>query len=143
MGSIAHTEEPVSWQTKVAAKQQESHAAIPEAWRLPDSIVNALVYPLEEKPNRLIELDIPRKSGILSEKELDITEQNTVTQLLAKLASGELTSLEVTTAFCKRAAIAQQLVNATSPLVFHHRCRLQIMLTLLHTDCMSHGDLFP
>jgi amidase len=118
MGSIAHTEEPYSWQTKVAEKQQQSQAAIPEAWQLPDSIVNALAYPLEEKPNRLIELDIPRKSGILSEKELDITEQNTVAQLLAKLASGEFTSLEVTTAFCKRAAIAQQLVNAASPRVF-------------------------
>lgn len=114
MGSIALTEEPSSWQTKVAEKQKQSHAAIPEAWRLPDSIVDALVHPLEEKPNRLMELDIPRKSGILSEKELDITEQNTVAQLLAKLASGELTSLEVTTAFCKRAAIAQQLVNAAS-----------------------------
>jgi len=112
MGSITQTEQPSSWEAKVAEKQKQTQAAIPEAWRLPDSIVKSLAYPLEEKPNRLIELDIPRKSGLLSEKELAITEQNTVAELLAKLASGELTSLEVTTAFCKRAAIAQQLVCA-------------------------------
>lgn len=117
MGSIAQGEEPASWQIKVAEKQKQSLAAIPEAWRLPESITKTLSYPLEEKPNRLIELDIPRKSGILSDKELEITEQNTVAQLLSKLASGELTSLEVTTAFCKRAAIAQQLVGA--PLSFY------------------------
>lgn len=116
MASVAQQEQQPSWQTKVAEKQKQSLAAIPQAWHLPESITKALAYPLEEKPNHLMELDIPRKSGILSDKELDITEQNTVAQLLAKLASGQLTSVEVTTAFCKRAAIAQQLVAAPPPI---------------------------
>ena len=118
MGSV----EESTWQAKVAVKQKEAQGAIPEAWRLPESITKSLTYPLEENANRLIEMDIPRKSGLLSERELDITENNTVAQLLTKLASGELTSLEVTTAFCKRAAIAQQLVSTT----YCFRCLLLI-----------------
>lgn len=51
-----------------------------------------------------------RKLGILTAKELQITEQYTVSQLLEALKSGQLTALEVTVAYCKRAAIAQQLV---------------------------------
>jgi Asp-tRNA(Asn)/Glu-tRNA(Gln) amidotransferase A subunit family amidase len=54
-------------------------------------------------------LDIPAKCGILSAREIDITEGYDATALLQKLASKELSAVEVTTAFCKRAAIAQQL----------------------------------
>lgn len=99
------------WQTIVAAKQKKSQSLIPEAWRLPESITKTLQYPLEEHANRLLDLDIPKRSGILSARELEITEANTVADLLSKLASGTYTALEVTTAFCKRAAIAQQLVS--------------------------------
>jgi amidase len=55
-------------------------------------------------------MDIPRKCGILSERELDITEKYDATSLVEKLAVGALSSVEVTKAFCKRAAVAQQLV---------------------------------
>ena len=99
------------WQTIVAAKQKKSQSLIPEAWKIPESITKELKYPLEENANRILDLDIPKRSGILSEREVEITESNTVAQLLSKLASGAYTSLEVTTAFCKRAAIAQQLVR--------------------------------
>ncbi|KAL1793520.1 hypothetical protein ACET3X_008502 [Alternaria dauci] len=58
-----------------------------------------------------MEMDIPRKSGILDEKELDITEKFTVEELLQQLRMGVLSSLEVTIAFSKRAAIAQQLLS--------------------------------
>lgn len=73
--------------------------------------MKTLVFPLDKNPNKLIDMDIPRSSGLLSERELTITEKYSVPELLAKLASGELTSLEVTTAFSKRAAIAQQVVS--------------------------------
>lgn len=54
---------------------------------------------------------IPRACGLLTEKELQITEQYDAPALVKELASGSLTSVEVTTAFCKRAAIAHQLTG--------------------------------
>ncbi|KAJ5733144.1 Amidase, partial [Penicillium manginii] len=56
--------------------------------------------------------------GLLSDLELDLTENYTAAQLLAKLASGEASSLAVTTAFCKRAAIAQQVTSCLTETFF-------------------------
>lgn len=92
------------WQDLVTAKQQECKEKIPLEWR-----INTEHPALAETP-RLIEADIPRRSGLLSDTELDITENYTASQLLVRLATGRVSSLDVTTAFCKRAAIAQQLV---------------------------------
>lgn len=95
-----------NWQDLVATKKQECEQKIPTDWRLSaDLLASAKQTP------RLIEADIPRRSGLLSELELDVTENYTASQLLVKLASGHVCSLDVTTAFCKRAAIAQQLVS--------------------------------
>ena len=54
----------------------------------------------------------PRICGLLTEHELDITENYDAVTLLEKIAAKELTSHLVTTAFCKRAAVAQQLVSS-------------------------------
>jgi len=105
--SIDETNSQSNWQAKVAQKQQQCRDAIPEAWRLPPSIMKSLAFPLDKNVNKLLELDIPRKSGILSERELAITESHSVSELLA----------EVTLAFSKRAAIAQQLVSFRPKLV--------------------------
>jgi amidase len=90
---------PKTWQSKVAKKQAEVEAAIPTQWLIPPSIRSPSV------------LDIPRQCGILSERELIITESYDARRLLRQLATGQLTSVEVTEAFSKRAAIAQQLVS--------------------------------
>lgn len=100
-----------SWESVVAAKQQSCRDKLPKEWLLPSSILQTLQTPLEDNANRVNDMDIPRKSGILTEEELDITEKYTVAQLLSKLKSGELSALDVTLAFSKRAAIAQQLVS--------------------------------
>jgi len=55
-------------------------------------------------------MDFPAKSGIMSPEELAITESSAV-DLVKKLAASELSSVAVTTAFCKRAALAHQLVS--------------------------------
>ena len=60
---------------------------------------------------RLLKLQVVRKSGILSERELDITESYTATQLRDQIARGQLKSVEVTVALAKRAALAQQFVS--------------------------------
>ena len=95
-----------SWGSKVAKKQAAAKALIPKEWLLP------LTLPI---PSNVLE--IPRKSGILSERELEITEAYDATQLLVKLAKGEFTSTEVTKAFSKRAAIAQQVVSAITSIL--------------------------
>lgn len=102
-----------SWESTVAAKQQSCRDKLPKEWLLPSAILQTLQTPFEEHPHRINDMDIPRKSGILTEKELDITEKYTVAQLLSKLKSGELSALDVTLAFSKRAAIAQQLVSCS------------------------------
>ena len=78
--------------------------------------------PLADNRNDLIRTRAVRESGILAERELEITENYNVTQLIDALATGHLTSVEVTKAYCKRAAVAQQLVlPSSSPFIlrFH------------------------
>lgn len=66
---------------------------------------------LKHVKTNLISFDIPRRSGIFNEIELDITESYTASELLEKLASDVFTAVQVVTAFSKRAALAQQLVR--------------------------------
>lgn len=110
ISSLSMTNQSNGWQARGAEKRARCQRLIPKAWELPSALVQSLSHPLESSKNNLVELDIPRRSGLLTEKELRITEAYDVRGLLKALASGELTSLEVTVAFCKRAAIAQQLV---------------------------------
>ncbi|CAE7007194.1 hypothetical protein PTNB85_01385 [Pyrenophora teres f. teres] len=105
-----------SWETKVAAKQQAAREKIPKDWLLPASVTDALQFPLSEHPINM--MDMPRKSGVMTERELDITEKYTVTELLTLMAQGDLSSLEVTVAFSKRAALAQQLLSCLTETYF-------------------------
>ncbi|KNG50477.1 general amidase-b [Stemphylium lycopersici] len=107
-----------TWETKVLAKQQGAREKIPREWFLPASLMQALKMPIAKHQNRVIDMDIPRKSGILTERELEITENYTVEELLSKLKSGHLSSLEVTVAFSKRAAMAQQLLSCLTETYF-------------------------
>ena len=87
---------------EVAAKAQaEVYNAIPEEWRLSSAQL--------EIPGNANVTAIPRTCGKMTPAQIEITEQ-TATELLAKLATGKLSSVEVTQAFCVRAAIAHQLV---------------------------------
>jgi amidase len=108
-----------TWQEKAAAKQQSSLNKIPKEWRLPAAVTETLQKPLAEHSNRILELDIPRKSGIMSDKEIEITENFTVEELLNKLRDGVFSALEVTLAFSKRAALAQQLVRKLFGILAH------------------------
>ncbi|VUC36747.1 unnamed protein product [Clonostachys rosea] len=109
-----------SWQAKAADKRAVCQEAIPKDWILPQSILETLPAKadLPKAKVNLIDLDIPRRSGILTEREIEITESFTTSQLLEGLASGKFTSYEVTLAFSKRAAIAQQLANCLTETFF-------------------------
>ncbi len=85
--------------------------AIPDSWLLDPTLLEGLKTPWETSKNDLIALDLPQRSGILSARELEITDAYSVQELLNSMANGQLTSEEVVTAFSKRAAIAHQVVS--------------------------------
>lgn len=101
------------WKELVDAKRKSNLEKIPKEWRLPEH----LLQKVHGNPNANV-LDIPTTCGILTQKEIDITEVPDATTLLQKLANGDLRAYEVTLAFCKRAAIAQQLVNCLTEIFF-------------------------
>lgn len=88
------------WESRASAKRAARDALIPE-----DSLLKS--PPGDEV---LDVSDIPRSSGILSDEELKITETPSVTELVEAIASKKYSSEQVVRAFCRRAAIAQQLV---------------------------------
>lgn len=94
-------------------KQAQREALIPQDWRLRS-------LPTE---NVLNVMDIPAKSGILSANEIEITERYDATALAEAIRSKALTSVQVTMAFCKRAAIAQQLTNCLTEILFEPALR--------------------
>jgi amidase len=87
----------MSWEKTASDKKARIAASIPQEWRL------------KSEPTEDSVMDYPKKSGIMSAEEIAITESS-ATDLVAQMASGKLTSVTVTTAFCKRAALAHQLV---------------------------------
>ncbi|TVY60850.1 Acetamidase [Lachnellula suecica] len=123
------TQEP--WEIKVAHKQAQVKAAIPSEWLLPSTLT----------PSSNV-LGVPHESGILSNKELEITESYTAKQLLESLAAGTLTSAEVTAAFSKRAAIAQQLTSCvTEPLFEQAKERAKFLDDYLAKEKKVFGPL--
>ncbi|KAL4806536.1 amidase signature domain-containing protein [Aspergillus unguis] len=103
-------------------KQEQLWKRIPEKWRLsPSQIPQGMHTPADSVTNvqydRVNVMDIPRSCGLLSSKELQITEQFDIKGLLSQIHSQRLTSKEVVEAFCKRASIAHQLTRClTEPL---------------------------
>ncbi|KAF5009274.1 hypothetical protein FDECE_4486 [Fusarium decemcellulare] len=90
----------MSWESSAREVREAIQKAIPDKWRLPDSKIRDLKDVTQ----------VPTSCGLLSQEELDITCLD-ASNLVTKLASGELSATRVTEAFCGRAAIAHQLVN--------------------------------
>ncbi|KAI2840227.1 hypothetical protein CBS147321_7233 [Aspergillus niger] len=125
------------WRTLVGQKRKQLDAQIPSEWRLTEKFLAAI-----PTNGHLIEADVVRGSGILSEKELSITENHSATALLAELSRGNLTSVEVTTAFCKRAAIAQQLTSCLTEHFFQRAIeRAQFLDEYLEREKKPFGPL--
>lgn len=88
------------WREVAADKKRRQQESIPKEWLITvpaDTVLNVT--------------SIPEQCGLLTPKELEITNTTDVAILLDKLARAEWSSVEVTTAFYKRAIIAQQLVQ--------------------------------
>ncbi|KAI0534154.1 putative fatty-acid amide hydrolase [Xylaria digitata] len=99
---------PKDYRIIVADKVSQQRSKIPEAWLIsPDVTKNATNF-----------IDVPTACGVLSDVECEITSNYDATALLAKLKTGVFSVEQVTVAFCKRAAIAQQLVNCLTEIFF-------------------------
>ncbi|KAK4938222.1 hypothetical protein LTR10_021295 [Elasticomyces elasticus] len=95
------------WQEIRDAKKAEQAARIPPEWKLKQN------PPEETRDLR----PYAYKSGILSDRELEITDLD-ATSLIERIANGSYTVVEVVTAYCKRAALAQQLANCLTEIAF-------------------------
>ncbi|BEJ12517.1 hypothetical protein CspHIS471_0209770 [Cutaneotrichosporon sp. HIS471] len=99
------TTSTTTWDKIAAEKRAARDALIPKEWlvEVADDVIDVM--------------DIPAKSGVLSAAELEITE-TAAPALIKKMVDKELTSEAVTVAFCKRAAIAQQVTNCLTEIFF-------------------------
>lgn len=87
-----------SWEQKAADKRDRLAKTIPPEWTIDAS--------------KIADEDVftyANSSGLLSQEEIEIT-SSSATLLVKKLAAGEWKAVDVTLAFCKRAALAHQLV---------------------------------
>ncbi|KAH8803652.1 amidase [Xylogone sp. PMI_703] len=101
-----------SWEVVAKRKRDAVNARIPPAWRL--SAPDIERYKKSDKGV----LYVPSDCGVLSPAEVRITEKYDAVALTLALQSGALSAVDVTTAFCKRAAIAQQLTNCLTEIFF-------------------------
>lgn len=108
MGDIATTTPEVpAWKLRAREKRAQQASLIPEEWRL------------KTIPDFLSARDYLRDSGVLTPAELEITENTDMRVTQAKIASKEWSSVAVVTAYCKRAAIAQQLIGCLTEIFFN------------------------
>ncbi|EAA63825.1 hypothetical protein AN1512.2 [Aspergillus nidulans FGSC A4] len=98
------------WKSIAHQKRLTQLQSIPSPWRLSSSSISST------SPKSPIE--IIQTCGILSPQELRWTEVNDITELVCLLASRSVTSVQLTTAFCKRAAVAQQLTGCLTEIFF-------------------------
>ncbi|KAJ5959566.1 uncharacterized protein N7479_006716 [Penicillium vulpinum] len=97
-----------SWELKGESKRQSILNAIPERWRLEYPVPSATEL-------RDVTGDYIRQ--YLTEREIKITETDAV-DIVAQTSTGRWSALEVTEAFCHRAALAHQLVNCLHEVFF-------------------------
>lgn len=89
-----------NWKSLADAKRASILSSIPEKWRLPK------IPSVEEQKD----VTGPYVEQYLNSKEIDITNTDAV-GLAEKIAAGTLSAVDVTEAFCHRAALAHQLVR--------------------------------
>ncbi|KAI1914019.1 hypothetical protein LOZ12_001052 [Ophidiomyces ophidiicola] len=96
------------WKILALERRAQQQALIPKEWLLTSSMPSDAVNPK----------DFIDSLDLLSQEEKAITSITDASALLAKIASRELSSEQVARAFCKRAAIAQQLIKCCTELFF-------------------------
>ncbi|KAG8894912.1 hypothetical protein FRB99_000916 [Tulasnella sp. 403] len=108
------------WREIASARKREQEKAIPSEWTFP-----------APSPEVLDVTGIPDTCDILTALETEITDTLDIDVILANLASKKWTSLQVTTAFLKRAIVAHQLASC-----FCVHLRVW-RLTIAQTNCLT------
>lgn len=90
-----------NYKVLAAAKKAQQQAKIPQKWRIP----------AKDFQDAINVMDVPLSCGLLDETEAKITSDYDATALLEKLKVRVWSVEQVTVAFCKRAAVAHQLVS--------------------------------
>lgn len=111
MGSIKP-----SWRGVAAQRRHEIDSSIPSEWLVPQHL-------LRQTQTTMTALALPRVSGILTAWELEVTDMRAV-DILAALRARRFSSVDVTRAFCKRAAIAHQAVSKAGKTPRYSGCGL-------------------
>ena len=93
------------WNALIADKLRDRASKIPPDWVLPEAVLSQI-----NQDTDISAFDISRRHRLLTREEIRITESYDAQGLHRDIIEGRLTSLQVCKAFCKRAAIAQQLV---------------------------------
>ncbi|KLJ11647.1 hypothetical protein EMPG_13187 [Blastomyces silverae] len=96
-----------SWEAAAKAKRESVLSLIPEKWRIP-----APLPPASELRDVTTYIQ-----QFLSPREIEITELDIVS-LAQRTTTGQWTAVEVTEAFCHRAALAHQFVNCLHEIFF-------------------------
>ena len=103
---------PTPWFELHEAKKKEQLSRIPPEWRLSSDFLATNKDTVDLRP-------LAASCGILSARELEITNRKyDATALAEQIALGTYSAVEVVTAFCKRAAVAQQLCNCLTEIMF-------------------------
>lgn len=97
----------LAYQELAAKKRASQLSLIPPEWRL------SPIPSISSTPNALSYL-----RRLLTPTELSVTEETDITVLLRQLASGNISSLALTRAFAKRAALAHQLTTCCTEIFF-------------------------
>ncbi|CAG8026679.1 unnamed protein product [Penicillium olsonii] len=101
------------WQVLAQTKKQGILDAIPQKWRMPNPL---------PPPSELRDCTGLYIQQYLTSREVEITEADAVS-ITAKTTVGAWSAVEVTEAFCHRAALAHQMVNCLHEIFFEEALR--------------------
>ena len=96
-----------NWKEICCSKRSMLQESIPKEWIIPPN----LYKPIQTHLNVL---ELPGTSGLLTAREIGITETTDVDTILHMLHTSQWSSVEVTKAFYKRAIVAHQSVRHPS-----------------------------
>ncbi|KAL0780441.1 hypothetical protein CaCOL14_001776 [Colletotrichum acutatum] len=106
------------WEQIARKHSEEQKKKIPSDWLLDNDKLEQLRGAGTAQEGRLIDLRAAKKSGILDSNEMNITENYTARELAGHIRQGTLSAERVVTAYCKRAAVAQQLTSCLTEIFF-------------------------
>lgn len=106
------TSSPEPWQAIAERKRNQRASKIPKKWLVSSEIQQSI--------SSVPAISLIQSTNVLSEEELRWTDPSThdATSLLQQLAASKISSVDLTRAFIKRAAVAHQLTNCLTEIRF-------------------------